>query len=72
MSLLDDSTAPFSQPITASKLGLCSDCTHARQITSDRTSTFLQCQLSFTDRRFEKYPRLPVLTCSGYQKLWEP
>jgi hypothetical protein len=49
-------------------LGLCSDCAHARRMTSDRASTFLQCQLSFTDSRFEKYPQLPVLTCNGYAK----
>jgi hypothetical protein len=48
--------------------GLCEDCQHARIIKSDRASTFLQCQLSFADPRLEKYPRLPVLTCSGYGK----
>jgi hypothetical protein len=53
---------------SAGNAGLCGTCTHARKITSDRNSTFLQCQLSFTDQRFEKYPRLPVLTCSGYRK----
>ena len=37
-------------------------------ITSDRGSTFVQCQLSFSDSRFAKYPRLPVLNCSGYAK----
>ncbi len=72
MSLQDGRAAPFPQPTTASKLGLCGDCTHARQITSDRGSTFLQCQLSFTDPRFEKYPRLPVLACTGYEKQAEP
>jgi hypothetical protein len=46
--------------------GLCEDCQYARIIKSDRASTFLQCQLSFADPRFAKYPRLPVLTCSGY------
>jgi hypothetical protein len=25
------------------------------------------CKLSFEDSRFVKYPRLPVLACSGYQ-----
>jgi hypothetical protein len=50
------------------KWGLCADCAHARIIKSDRGSTFLQCQLSFSDARFEKYPRLPVLACSGYAK----
>jgi hypothetical protein len=48
--------------------GLCADCLHSRRIQSDRGSEFLLCQLSFTDQRFAKYPQLPVLSCSGYQK----
>ena len=47
-------------------LGLCADCVHARLITSDRGSQFLFCQLSQSDLQFPKYPRLPVLQCSGY------
>jgi len=47
--------------------GLCRDCQHARRIGSDRGSTFLMCKLSFEDSRFVKYPRLPVLVCSGYR-----
>ena len=47
--------------------GLCSDCQHVRRIESDRGSVFIQCQLSFEDSRFAKYPRLPVLSCSGYR-----
>jgi GrpB-like predicted nucleotidyltransferase (UPF0157 family) len=47
--------------------GLCEDCVHARRIESDRNSFFLLCNLSFTDARFPKYPRLPVLTCSGHR-----
>jgi hypothetical protein len=54
--------------MSADSLGLCGGCVHARLIHSDRKSTFLQCQLSFTDSRFEKYPRLPVLNCSGYAR----
>ena len=48
--------------------GLCATCRHARVITSDRGSTFLLCQLSLTDPRFAKYPRLPVLQCEGYRE----
>jgi hypothetical protein len=48
--------------------GLCSDCVHARGIESNRKSIFTLCQLSLTDPRFPKYPRLPVLSCSGYNK----
>jgi hypothetical protein len=47
--------------------GLCEDCTHARRIESDRGSVFFLCQLALTDSRFKKYPRLPVLSCPGYQ-----
>jgi len=48
------------------KLGLCADCRHAQRIESSRGSLFLLCTLSKVDPRFAKYPRLPVLTCSGY------
>jgi hypothetical protein len=27
---------------------------------------FLLCQLGFSDARFPKYPRLPVLSCEGF------
>jgi hypothetical protein len=48
--------------------GLCSDCLYARRIQSERGSVFVMCQLSLTDARFPKYPRLPVLSCSGYSR----
>jgi len=48
-------------------VGLCSQCRHARLIESNKGSTFLLCELSKTDPRFPKYPRLPVLACSGYE-----
>jgi hypothetical protein len=50
------------------KLGLCAHCKFAQHIASSKGSTFLLCGLSKTDPRFPKYPRLPVVTCSGYQK----
>jgi hypothetical protein len=52
--------------------GLCADCVHARHIESDRNSVFLLCNLSVADARFSKYPRLPVLSCDGYEKkAWQ-
>jgi hypothetical protein len=48
--------------------GLCSDCLHGRLLESARGSVFILCNLSFTDPRFPKYPRLPVLSCDGYKK----
>jgi len=64
----DGGAASSPHSVAAGNFGICADCIHARQITSDRASTFLQCQLSFTDPQFAKYPRLPVLSCSGCEK----
>jgi hypothetical protein len=50
----------------SSSLGLCATCMHARLIESAKGSQFLLCHLSQSDPAFPKYPRLPVLTCSGY------
>lgn len=47
-------------------LGLCAHCVHARLVSSSKGSQFLLCQLSQCDPNFAKYPRLPVLRCSGY------
>ena len=46
--------------------GLCSRCRNARVIASDRGSRFVLCELSRTDARFPRYPRLPVVDCSGF------
>jgi hypothetical protein len=48
--------------------GLCAACLHSRSIESARGSVFIFCNLSQTDPRFPKYPRLPVLSCDGYKK----
>jgi hypothetical protein len=50
-----------------SRLGLCAECSHAQKIESSKGSEFLFCGLSKTDPQFPKYPRLPVLSCAGYQ-----
>jgi hypothetical protein len=57
-----EKSAPQARP------GLCQDCSHARRIESDRGSVFFLCQLALTDSRFQKYPRLPVLSCIGYEQ----
>lgn len=46
--------------------GLCSQCTHVQVIANERGSTFYLCRLSAVDPRFPKYPRIPVLECSGF------
>jgi hypothetical protein len=49
------------------RAGLCDDCLHASVVRSDRGATFYSCELSATDPRFPKYPRLPVVECLGYE-----
>jgi len=53
-------------------VGLCADCRHAGQVTSDRGSHFWLCRLAARDPDFAKYPRLPVLRCPGYEPIHEP
>jgi hypothetical protein len=48
--------------------GLCATCAHVQIIRSDRGSIFYLCKLSAVDPRFPKYPRLPVLACTGYEE----
>lgn len=48
--------------------GLCANCLHSRRIESAHGSVFILCNLSLSDPRFPKYPRLPVLSCDGYKK----
>ena len=48
--------------------GLCGTCTKAKIIRSDRGSVFYRCTLSETNPVFPKYPRLPVLSCSGWNR----
>ncbi len=48
------------------RAGLCASCRHCQRITNARASTFFLCGLAHTDPNFARYPRLPVLACSGY------
>jgi|AP45_3_1055517.scaffolds.fasta_scaffold67923_2 hypothetical protein len=47
-------------------VGLCATCKHVRVVTSDRESYFVMCSLAKKDYKYKKYPRLPVLRCSGH------
>ena len=63
-----DGEGPGSRgdPIPTSA-GLCARCVHARAIATRRGSTFVLCQASQTDPRLERYPRLPVVRCHGFE-----
>ena len=45
---------------------LCEECIHKKEIISGRGSRFIMCSMSQIDKRFPKYPRQPIIKCSGY------
>src|SRR5207244_10655100 len=47
--------------------GLCATGRDARRVRSARGSNFWQCGRAATDRRFARYPRLPVARCEGFE-----
>lgn len=51
----------------AVSVGLCARCRHATVVHSARGSGFWRCRRSVHDPRFPKYPRLPVLRCTGFE-----
>jgi hypothetical protein len=48
--------------------GLCDSCLHQRVVRNTRGSSFSLCRRSKEDDRFPRYPRLPVLSCPGYER----
>ncbi len=52
--------------------GLCASCANVRIVDTRKGSRFYLCELSETDPRFPKYPRLPVHRCHGYQPAGDP
>ena len=47
--------------------GLCERCAHQRVVKNTRGSVFSLCERSKTDPDFPRYPRLPVLSCPGFE-----
>jgi hypothetical protein len=47
-------------------VGLCEDCRFAATVKNERGSVFFLCELSRSNTRFARYPRLPVLVCPGF------
>lgn len=56
-----------AEPAGKQEAGLCANCAHGRRVESAKGSTYWLCELSRTDARFARYPRLPVLTCAGHE-----
>lgn len=49
------------------RVGLCATCVHRREVPNRRGSVFYLCQRSKSDPAYPRYPRLPVLSCRGYE-----
>jgi hypothetical protein len=47
-------------------VGLCARCRHARRVATPR-SLFWLCERSRTDPGYARYPRLPMLSCPGFE-----
>jgi len=60
---------PRSQP---SRAGLCDACAHQQLVRNTRGSTFSLCRRSRDDPAYVRYPRLPVLSCPGYEQRVQP
>ncbi len=62
------SNAPFPPAIHNPNTGLCDTCRHQQLVPNTRGSVFSLCTRSRHDPAYPRYPRLPVLTCPGYER----
>lgn len=47
--------------------GLCDSCVYQRLVPNTRGSEFSLCERSRADRRYPRYPRIPVSNCPGHE-----
>jgi hypothetical protein len=52
----------------APPVGLCDHCLHQRVVRNTRGSSFSLCRRSTEDKRYPKYPPIPVLRCPGFER----
>lgn len=54
------------------RVGLCARCHHAKKIETAKGSRFYFCQKSLeAAKNYPRYPRLPVVSCKGYNDVYE-
>jgi len=69
LSLQDVSAGPEQQPRRGRpEVGMCASCLHRREVRNTRGSSFSLCLRSRDDPSYPRYPRLPVLSCRGYER----
>jgi hypothetical protein len=54
------------------RAGLCDSCLHQQLVRNTRGSSFSLCRRSRSDPDYPRYPRLPVLSCPGYERNAAP
>lgn len=62
----DDDMDGSYPTVVRAEWGLCAGCAHARAIPTVRGAVFVMCGKSEVDRRFVRYPVVPVRTCEGF------
>jgi hypothetical protein len=60
-------SSPSKSGAPAPRGGLCDHCRYQREVRNTRGSTFSLCARSRDDPAYPRYPRLPVLSCRGYE-----
>lgn len=58
----------MTEPPETTSPGLCARCRWVRIIRNRKGSAFILCRKSAEDPAFPRYPRLPVLECSGFEE----
>ena len=53
--------------MACSNTGLCDSCVHQQLVPNTRGSVFSLCRRSREDPAYPRYPRVPVLSCAGYE-----
>ena len=49
--------------------GLCESCRYAKLNETRRGTAYVRCTRAAWDRRFPRYPKLPVADCAGFERL---
>lgn len=55
------------RPVLPVDPGLCAVCEHASVKGTNRGTAYLRCTRAAWDDRLDKYPRLPVIGCTGFE-----
>jgi len=58
---------PKLSPVLPVDPGLCGVCQHAAVKGTNRGTAYLRCTRATWDDHLEKYPRLPVTGCTGFE-----